>query len=526
MRVARALVPCLLICGTFAPGHVEARQSPGQPAVEAQERVVRELEAAGASPLELGVALRELALLYQGHERRVDAIASAQRAVQLLDEAADDRELALGLNRLGVVHWADARYDSAVVNLTRAQRLGTRLDDRAFLGQVYNNLGATHYQWGNYELAMDAFLRALEFRQEVGDELGQARVMANLGLTYLDWERFDEAGRILEEAIRIADRLADSSMQGYTRLVKGNLLLAMGAWEEAEASFMASMEHFAPDHRSNSRIGLARVLLRRGDPDLAVALLTDVLATARDRLQPRVQATTLLALAEAYRAQGDASAAIASLDEGLVLAGQWEQRPLALQMLGLLSELHEERGEVSAALLTLRRHQALRDSIFAQGTGQRMAAMEARAETERQERENLRLVEEQRVQEALIRRQRAVGLLGGALLLVSTALVAVLVHFNWRGREREALLAESNAALELANRELQQALDEVRTLKGLIPICAHCKRVRGDTGYWEAVESYIAARSDVLFSHSICTECGPENYGEDWVPGGVEESVE
>jgi tetratricopeptide (TPR) repeat protein len=518
MNVVRHLFAAFLLAETLFAAPLSGQELPAERTVEAYERAVDALEAAGASDRELGILLRELALLYQGVDRNLEAVEAARRAVTLLEADGDPAERAQAANRLGVAHWSTAHYDSAVVHLDRALGIGSELDDPVFLGQVHNNLGAAHYQWGNYELAMEAFLRALELRRGAGDELGEARVLANVGLTYVDWGRFDAAAEVLEEAIRIADRIGDRPVQGYARLVKGGLHLAMGAWEEAEASYLASLEYYAPQHRLNSLIGLARVELRRGAPDRAVELLSDVLVEARDLDQPRTQATTLMALAEAHRARGENPAAITRLEEGLELARTWEQRPLVLQMLSLLSELQEASGAPGAALATLRAQHALRDSIFAQSTGQRIAAMEARAENERQERENVRLLEEQRVQGVLIRRQRMAVLLGGALLLVSTTLLVALVHFNRRGRRREALLAEANVALGRTNRELQQALDEVRTLEGLIPICAHCKKVRDDTGYWEAVESYISARSEVLFSHSICAECGPEMYGVDWAP--------
>ena len=62
---------------------------------------------------------------------------------------------------------------------------------------------------------------------------------------------------------------------------------------------------------------------------------------------------------------------------------------------------------------------------------------------------------------------------------------------------------------ELADRvsELQAALDNVKQLHGLLPICSYCKRIRGDDEYWQQVESYIADRSDAQFSHSICPPC-------------------
>jgi sigma-B regulation protein RsbU (phosphoserine phosphatase) len=55
--------------------------------------------------------------------------------------------------------------------------------------------------------------------------------------------------------------------------------------------------------------------------------------------------------------------------------------------------------------------------------------------------------------------------------------------------------------------ELKQALAQVHTLQGLIPICAYCKRIRNEAEFWERVESYITARSDARFSHGICPDC-------------------
>jgi PAS domain S-box-containing protein len=56
-------------------------------------------------------------------------------------------------------------------------------------------------------------------------------------------------------------------------------------------------------------------------------------------------------------------------------------------------------------------------------------------------------------------------------------------------------------------KELQFALDNVKTLQGLIPICANCKKIRDDSGYWQQVESYIQRHSDAKFTHGICPEC-------------------
>lgn len=65
--------------------------------------------------------------------------------------------------------------------------------------------------------------------------------------------------------------------------------------------------------------------------------------------------------------------------------------------------------------------------------------------------------------------------------------------------------------------QLQKALHRVRTLRGLLPICSSCKKIRNDKGYWGQIESYIEQHSDVEFSHGMCPDCLKDFYGnEDW----------
>lgn len=73
-------------------------------------------------------------------------------------------------------------------------------------------------------------------------------------------------------------------------------------------------------------------------------------------------------------------------------------------------------------------------------------------------------------------------------------------------REREALI-----------KDLQEALSEIKTLKGIVPICSKCKKIRDDQGYWNILETFIQEHSEASFSHSICPECSDSLYGEhDW----------
>ena len=63
-----------------------------------------------------------------------------------------------------------------------------------------------------------------------------------------------------------------------------------------------------------------------------------------------------------------------------------------------------------------------------------------------------------------------------------------------------------------AIKELHKALEEVKTLSGFLPICASCKKIRDDKGYWNQIEAYISEHSEAEFSHGICPECAQKLY--------------
>ncbi len=91
--------------------------------------------------------------------------------------------------------------------------------------------------------------------------------------------------------------------------------------------------------------------------------------------------------------------------------------------------------------------------------------------------------------------------------MVSIALHAVSSRLAWmqaRLRVKDQVLAERQRRI---SRELQEALERVRILRGLIPMCGHCKKIRDDQGYWQQVERYIEERSEAAFTHGLCPDC-------------------
>lgn len=94
--------------------------------------------------------------------------------------------------------------------------------------------------------------------------------------------------------------------------------------------------------------------------------------------------------------------------------------------------------------------------------------------------------------------------IAGVCISVVIALVTTLV------------VVRSEKKLQDEKNKLQDALDEIKTLRGIIPICSHCRQVRDDEGLWKQMEEYIRTHSEAMFSHGICPDCLKKHYPEEY----------
>src|SRR6266498_743816 len=84
----------------------------------------------------------------------------------------------------------------------------------------------------------------------------------------------------------------------------------------------------------------------------------------------------------------------------------------------------------------------------------------------------------------------------------------------WNAAARLVYFLSFTFLLSYIRKQLHQSKEEVKRLSGLLPICASCKKIRNDEGYWQEIEAYIRRNSDTEFSHGICPECAKKLYPE------------
>ena len=81
--------------------------------------------------------------------------------------------------------------------------------------------------------------------------------------------------------------------------------------------------------------------------------------------------------------------------------------------------------------------------------------------------------------------------------------------------EANIAIVYMNNELGEENKNLKDFIKEIKTLRGILPICSSCKKIRDDEGFWNHVENYIRERTDAEFSHGICPECADKIYGNE-----------
>jgi DNA-binding response OmpR family regulator len=107
-----------------------------------------------------------------------------------------------------------------------------------------------------------------------------------------------------------------------------------------------------------------------------------------------------------------------------------------------------------------------------------------------------------------------VGADGYIIKPISNKELLARVESMVRIKRAEDALREKEKEQERLISELQEALAEIKTLRGFIPICAWCRKVHDDEGYWQQLEAYISKHTDAVFSHGICPECAEKYRGE------------
>jgi hypothetical protein len=208
-----------------------------------------------------------------------------------------------------------------------------------------------------------------------------------------------------------------------------------------------------------------------------------------------------------YLLSGDSSRGIPAAKEGVEMARHINSRDELKLGYELISEMYEKVGNLAESYRYYKLAVQTKDTLHSVAESYKLAEASMKIVTMKKDNEIEALKKEQRISALEMKSQRyaSVVFIACTCFLVST--VVILGFYNKKMRQHRA-------SLEQTNTELQEKIDEIRTLSGLLPICAHCKKIRDDEGYWMQLEGYISDRTEATFTHGICPHCAEDLYPE------------
>lgn len=438
--------------------NAEAKRISGDQAEKSAEIARHALVVARASgdAINAAEALHNLAVSQRNLGRYDNAADFAQQSAEAYAAAGDRKGESQGYNTLGLIASDRGDYPRALEYHHRALAIRLQTGDQEGLSYSYNNLGNMYRNVQDYPRALENHFKALEIKKTLGDKSSLAFSYANIGTVYSTMNDVPKALEALREALRLRQELGE---ERYVASTYNAIGLALDETDPA-AALVEFEKALAIRERIGDKRGTAGTLANIGDmqrrldrPDLAVASLTRALAIADEIRAPVLQIEIYEHLARADAAGGNFRGAY-----------EWHQK-----------------------------YSALKDRTFNQQNSDRLNRLNTAYEATQREQQIALLNKERELQNAQLQRQRIIGA-AGALLVGALVLLYV-------GRRR------SERRYRLQAEELQKAIDTAKTLRGLLPICAACKKIRDDRGAWQPMEHYISARSDADFTHGYCPIC-------------------
>lgn len=423
----------------------------------------------------------------------------ARRALELARETGDALNAAEALHNLAAAQRNLGRYDLARDYAQQSADAFAAAGDRKGEAQGYNTLGLIHSDRGDYARALEHHHRALAIRLAIGDQQGIAFSYNNLGNMYRNVQDYARALEHHYKALEIKKTLPDRSSLAFSYANIGTVYSTMGETEKALESMREALrirQELGEERYVASTYNAIGLVLDDATPAAALVEFEKALAI-RERLgDRRGTAGTLTNIGDVQRKLDRPDLAVATLTRALRIADEIQAPVLQIEIYDHLASAEAARGNFRAAYDWHQKYTTLKDRTFNQENSDRLNRLNTAYEAAQREQQIALLSKEQELQSAQLGRQRALIIAA----VISVGVLVLLYVLRRRSERRYRLQAE----------QLQHALDTAKTLRGLLPICAACKKIRDDRGAWQPMETYISARSDADFTHGYCPHCAEQ----------------
>lgn len=372
---------------------------------------------------------------------------------------------------LGAFHLEAGNFDEALSHCRCAMEIYEKLGDKHGVANVHSRLGNIFLVQGLIDNALEHYHTALKKKQECDAGIKElASFYFNIGVCYATLDRLELAISFYEHARSVWEKSNNRSNLVYLYNNIGTVFGKKKELDNARDYFLKALdlcEELGEIKQKASTLGnLGSLHEDLSEYQTALDYYVRSLELYEKLGNRRGIAYACCCLGGVCTHLGNLEKAVEFAERGLSITRELKLKDYEIVCLTKITKLHEKKGDLKKALtFSLELNKCLEEHLNEKSM-EKIARLQVQFETEKKEKE------------AEIYRLK-------------------------------------NEELSTMNNELRDALVHVKKLQGLLPICANCKKIRDDDGYWQQIELYISNNTDAKFSHGICPECAIKLYGKD-----------
>ncbi len=415
--------------------------------------------------------LNKLANLH-GHSDPREAEAYVLEAQDIAEKQGLLTEQAISYRILGMINREVGKFTEAMSYSRKSMEIYEELGDKNGLAIGHSTIALTYRAQGMIDKALEHYHIALKKKQECDDSReGLASFYFNIGACYATLDRLELSISFYEHAESVWKK---SGARSHLASLYNNIGMVFGRKKELDNAREYFQKALDISDDLGDKKGSANTLGNLGilhqdldDNESALDFFIKSLELYEEIGNRRGIAYTCGCLGGVYTALRRLDEAEELIMRGLKITRKLKIKDWEILCLGNITDLFEAKGDLQKALQHSRELKACLEEHLNEKSMEKIAGLQVRFETEKKEKE------------AEIYRLK-------------------------------------NVELSRKNDQLRDALADVKKLQGMLPICANCKKVRDDDGYWRQIESYISEHSDAKITHGICPECIIKLYGKDF----------
>ena len=396
-------------------------------------------------------------------------------AMEVLDLAFDlglHVERAKGFITLGTIYLEAGNFAEAMSYCRKSMEISEELGDIDGTASVHATIANVYWAQGLIDKALEHIHESLKGKQECGaskDEIASCYI--NIGACYSSLNRLDMAQSSYELARKICEESGNRPQLAYVYHNIGSVYGRKEELDNAQENFQKALdirEDMGDKKGTASTLcNLGSLYEKLGDNESALDFFIRSLELYEELGNKRGIANTCACIGGIYITLERLDEAESLISRGLSITRKLSMKDWEIRCLEKITDLYEAKGDLQKAL---------------------------------QHSEELNTCVEEHLNERSMEK-----------------IAGLQVQFETEKKEKEAEIYRlKNVELSAMNDELRDALAHVKRLQGLLPICASCKKIRNDDGYWQQIELYVSNHSDAKFSHGICPECMIKLYGKDF----------